>query len=210
MQPAFRPQSLCWPQAYQGMTAKGRYDMGREKIRCFQCCECSDCFTYEETVPKKVPGALLEFGKRYCGGGKRTRGFKPRDPKVYPPSWCPKLKNPAEYRVYAYKDANAWYLHHLLRTQGLLNTPSGHEFAVRADGHTALSARDFWREVKYKSASEILGVPIYYDEVIEIDDGLRPHFFHVEDGKVKVLSYFQSDKARKNQYVERTTPKEDE
>lgn len=184
--------------------------MAREKIRCFRCSECSDCFTYEETVPKKVPGAFLEFGKRYCQGDKRIRGFKPRDPKVYPPSWCPKLKSPAEYRVYAYKDANAWYLHCLLRTQGLLNTPSGHEFAVRADGHTALSARDFWKEVKFKSASEVLGVPIRNDEVIEIDDGLRPHFFHVEDGEVKVLSRFQCDRARENQYVKRAMPEEGE
>lgn len=148
----------------------------------------------------------MRFGERYCRGGKKTREFKRRDPKVYPPSWCPKLKSPAEYRIYTYKDADAWYLHRLLRAQGLLHTPRGDEFAVRADGHTALSARDFWKEVKFKSASAVLGVPIYNDEVIEIDDGLRPCFFHVEDGEVKVLSYFQSDKARKNQYVERSTP----
>lgn len=180
--------------------------MAREKIHRFQCSDCSDCFTYGETIPKKVPGAFLKFGGRYCCGGKRTREFKRRDPKVYPPSWCPKLKNPAEYRVYAYKDADTWYLHHMLRAQGLLDTPSGYEFAVRVDGHTALSAYDFWKEVEFKSASEVLGVPIHNNEVIEIDDGLKTRFFYVEDGEVKVLSYFQSDKARKNQYVERTTP----
>ena len=38
------------------------------------------------------------------------------------------------------------------------------------------------------------------DEVIEIDDGLRPCFFHVEDGAVKVLSGFQYNRARANQY----------
>ena len=107
-------------------------------------------------------------------------------------------------------DVNAWYLHRLLQAKGLLNTPNGHEFAVRSDGHTALSARNFWKEVKFKSASEVLGVPIYDDEVIEIDDGLRPCFFHMEDGTVKVLLRFQSDKARENQYVEQTAPKEDE
>ena len=180
--------------------------MAREKIRRFRCSECSNRFTYEETDPKKVPGAFLKFGEKYCRGGKKTRAFKRRDPKVYPPSWCPKLKCPAEYRIYAYKDADAWYLHHLLRAQGLLNTPNGYEFAVRADGHTALSARDFWKEVEFKSASEVLGVPVHDSEVIEIDDGLRPRFFHVEDRQVKVLSCFQCDKARKNQYVEQTIP----
>lgn len=180
--------------------------MAREKIYRFPCSECPDCFTYREAVPKKVPGAFLQFGERYCRGGKRIRGFKPRDPKVYPPSWCPKLKNPAEYRIYTYKDADTWYLHYLLKTQGLLDTPCGHEFAVRVDGHTALTARDFWNGVEFKSASEVLGTPVHDGEVVEIDDGLRPRCFHVEDGEVKVLSYFQCDKARGNQYVERTVP----
>lgn len=183
--------------------------MAREKICRFRCSDCADCFIYEETDLKKVSGAVLKFGERYCRGGQRIRKFKRGDPKVYPPSWCPKLISPAQYRVYAYQNADAWYLHRLLRAQGLLNTPRGHEFAVRTDGQTTLSARDFWKEVEFKSASEVLGIPIHDDEVIEIDDGLRPCFFHVEDGAVKVLFCFQSDKARKNQYVERTAPKGD-
>lgn len=179
--------------------------MAREKIGRFKCSECPDCFTYGETVPQKIPGAFLKFGGKYCRGGKRTREFKRRDPKVYPPSWCPKLKNPAEYRVYAYKDTNTWYLHHLLQAQGLLDVPCGHEFAIRVEGHTTLSARDFWEEVEFKPASEALGIPVHSNEVIEIDDGLRPRFFHVKDWEVKVLSYFQCDVARRNKYVERTT-----
>lgn len=177
--------------------------MAREKIPRFRCSECSDCFTYVESVSKKVPGAFLKPGRRYCRGGKKVKEFKRCDPKVYPPSWCPKLKNPAEYRIYAYKDTESWSLHHLLRTQGLGDAPCGYEFAVREGGHTTLSAHDFWKEVEFKSASEVLGIPVYSTEVIEIDDGLRPRFFHVDDGKVKVLSFSQSDKARGNQYVER-------
>lgn len=184
--------------------------MAREKLRRFKCGDCPDCFIYGEMIPKKVPGAFLKFGGRYCRGGKKIREFKRSDPKVYPPSWCPRRKCPAEYRVYAYKDADAWYLHRLLRAQGLLNTPSGHEFAVRTEGHTALSACDFWKEVKFKSASEILGVSIHNDEVIEIDDGLQSHFFHVEDGEVRVLFHFRCGKARENQYVEQAAPKADE
>ena len=179
--------------------------MAREKIRRFCCRECPDCFTYGAAVPKKVPGAFLKFGGRYCRGGKKTREFKPRDPKVYPPSWCPKLKSPAEYRVYAYKDTDAWYKHDLLRSIGLSDRPRGNEFAVRIEGYTTLSARAFWKEVEFKFASEVLGVPVHCDEVIEIDDGLRPYFFHVEDWDVKVLTYFQRDKARENHYEERTT-----
>lgn len=174
--------------------------MAREKVYRLRCSDCPDCFIYEKTDLRKVPGAVLKFGERYCRGGKKVREFKRRDPKVYPPSWCPKRKSPAQYWVYAYKNIDAWYLHRLLRAQGLLNTPHGYEFAVRTDGQTALSAWDFWREVKSKSASEVLGILIHDDEVIEIDDGLRPCFFHVEDGAVKVLSGFQYDRARANQY----------
>lgn len=180
--------------------------MAREKILRFCCRDCPDCFTYEESVPKKVPGAFLKFGGRYCRGGKKTREFKRRDPKVYPPSWCPRLKSPAEYRVYAYKDTDAWYIHHMMRLQGLSDKPRGPEFAVRTEGHTPLSASDFWKEVESKYASEVLGVPVYGDEVIEIDDGLRSRFFHVIENKdVEVLTYFQHEKARENRYVERTT-----
>ena len=179
--------------------------MAREKIRRFCCRDCPDCFTYGETVPQKVPGAFLKFGGRYCRGGKKTREFKPRDPKVYPPSWCPKLKSPAEYRVYAYKDTDAWYKHVLLRSIGLLNRPYGFEFAVRTEGHTTLSASGFWAEVRYKSAAEVLGVSVHSDEVIEIDDGLRPSFFLVENGKVIVLTSFQRDKALMNKFEGQTT-----
>ena len=181
--------------------------MAREKIYRFRCSECPDCFIYKKTDLKKVPGAVLKFGERYCRGSKKIREFKPRDPKIYPPSWCPKRKSPATYRVYAYKNTDAWYLHRLLRAQGLLDTPRGDEFAVRAEGQTALSARDFWKEVKFKYASEVLGVLIHEDEVIEIDDGLRLCFFHVEDGVVRVLSGFQYSRARANQYVERSASK---
>ena len=181
--------------------------MAREKIRRFCCGDCPDCYTHRESVPKKVPGAFMKFGERYCRGGKKTRAFKPRDPKVYPPSWCPKLKSPAEYRVYAYKDIDTWYNHYMLRLHGLTDRPLGPEFAVRTEGHTTLSARDFWKEVEFKYASEVLGVPVYGDEVIEIDDGLRPCFFHVtEDWDVKVFTYFNRDKARENQHKEQTTP----
>ena len=145
----------------------------------------------ESLFRRKSLAHFWNLARDTAQGGKKTRGFKPRDPKIYPPSWCPKLKCPVEYRIYAYKDVNAWYLHRLLQAKGLLNTPNGHEFAVRSDGHTALSARNFWKEVKFKSASEVLGVPIYDDEVIEIDDGLRPCFFHMKMGQSRCFFVFR-------------------
>lgn len=178
--------------------------MAREKIHCFRCGDCPDCFIYREAVPKKVPGAILQPGGRYCQGGKKTRVFKRRDPKVYQPSWCPKLKSPSEYRVYAYKDPDTWFFHYMKKSQGLRDLPRGSEFAVRASGYIDMSTRNFWEEVRFKSASSILGISVYSGEVIEIDDGLRPYFFHVKNGEVEILTYFQYEKARENKYVERS------
>lgn len=178
--------------------------MAREKIYRFCCSECPDCFIFSEAIPKKVPGAILKFGGRYCQGGKKTRAFKRCDPKVYPPSWCPKLKKPAEYRVYAYKDPDTRLLHHILQANGLNDLPRGSEFAVRIEGNTDLTARNIWEEAKYKSLSKILGISAYDREVIEIDDGLRPYFFYVKNSEVKILVGFQGDKARENKYVERS------
>lgn len=178
--------------------------MAREKIHRFRCGDCPDCFIYREAVPKKVPGAILQSGGRYCQGGKKTRVFKRRDPKVYPPSWCPKLKRPAEFRIYAYKDSDTWFRHFILQTNGLTDLPNGPEYAVRVEGNTNLSARNVWEDAKHKSISDILDLSVQNGEVIEIDDGLRPYFFHVKDGEVKVLTCFQRRKARENKYVERS------
>lgn len=69
--------------------------MAREKVYRFRCSDCPDCFIYEKTDLRKVPGAVLKFGERYCRGSKKVREFKRRDLKVYPPSWCPKRKTDA-------------------------------------------------------------------------------------------------------------------
>ena len=57
--------------------------------------------------------------------GKRAREMKKQDPKVYPPSWCPKRKDPIELRLYAYKDTNVWYCRYKMKQQGLKITPGG-------------------------------------------------------------------------------------
>lgn len=174
--------------------------MPTKKITRFRCAECPFRFTYREAVPKKVPGAFLKSGGVYCKGGKKVRGFKKKDPKVYPPSWCPRQKSPVEYSIYTYKDSNAWLLYHLLQADGAAYSPCGFEFALRTEGQIDFSAGAFQDEIERRSPSDVLGVPECCGEVIEIDDGLKPYFFHVTEMCVKPLYSFNKDAARENQY----------
>lgn len=157
-------------------------------------------------MPRKVPGAFLGFGTAYCKAGKKIRAFKRKDPKVYPPSWCPKLKAPAEYRVYAYKDTNTWYLRQFSRMMGGTYSPIDFDYAVRADGHTELTACNFLENTESQSPSDVLGVCVQEGEVVEIDDGLKPYFFHTTDSGVEVLGFFRRDIAMKNHYEGTNNP----
>ena len=49
-----------------------------------------------------------------------------------------------------------------------------------------------------KLVDDILGFPVSNNEVIEIDDGLKPYFFVVHEYGVELLAYFDWDCARKN------------
>ena len=162
---------------------------------------CATCPYYEihsEPVPRKVRGAFLQVGCRYCSGGKKIRVFKRSDPKVYVPSWCPRRKEPAEMRIYCYKDTNAWFLNFLLEQDGVRRFPSGHEYAVRHKCSTELTAKGFYELTEQKLVDDILGFPVSNNEVIEIDDGLRPYCFVVHEYGVELLAYFDRDSARKN------------
>ncbi len=58
----------------------------------------------------------------------------------------------------------------------------------------------FQKALKAQSPSKIIGITVCTDDVIEIDDGLRPYFFHVMDKKVEVLTRFNKETALKNLY----------
>lgn len=140
----------------------------------------------------------MRAGSRYCSSGKRVRVFKSSDPKVYVPSWCPRRKFPTELRVYCYKDNNTWYLRQLLKESGVHSTPSGYEYAVRYEDSVALTAHDFYEQIQCRPIADILGFQVSIDEVIEIDDGLVPYYFHVRECGADVFTYFDRDRARKN------------
>lgn len=174
--------------------------MAEQKIYRYRCSSCPFRETFHGAVPQKVPGACLTPGTQYCKGGKKVRVFKPKDPKIYPPSWCPRLKKPAEYRIYAYKDPETWLLHQFLRADGSPGSPSGYEYALRAKGRTELTAPVFLSAAESKSPSDVLGTAVHVYEVLEIDNGLQSAFFHITGDGVKVLTLFSRDVALKNQY----------
>ena len=172
--------------------------MAKPLIHKPRCSNCEYYGVHSESAPKKVAGAFLRVGCRYCSGGKRVRVFKPSDPKVYIPSWCPRHKAPAEMRVYCYKDTDAWYINFLFKQDGTPRSPSGYEYAVRHECRTELTAKGFYELSEQQMISDILGFNVRINEVIEIDDGLKPYYFFIHEYGIEVLTYFDRDRARKN------------
>lgn len=163
-----------------------------------RCDTCPYYGRHTEPVPRKVQGAFLKVGSRYCTGGKRIKVFKPRDPKVYVPSWCPRRKSPAELRVYCFKNSNSWFLHYLLERDGVHSLPSGCDYAVRYEDHTEVTAHDFYELIQQKTITEILGVQVRTGEIIEIDDGLKAYYFYAGEYGTNILTHFDRERARKN------------
>ena len=63
-----------------------------------------------------------------------------------------------------------------------------------------MTAAVFQREAKRQLLSSILDFLPMTDEVIEIDDGLKPWFFLVKKQGVALLTHFDRDAALRNQY----------
>jgi len=94
----------------------------------------------------------------------------------------------------------------LFKRNGVPVFPRGYEYALRAEGNTDMTPAMFAKALKDQLPSKILGIPIHMDDVIEIDDGLRPYFFYVTDKNVEVLCLFDKVAALKNQYEGLDTP----
>lgn len=166
------------------------------------CMGCKNELYYYERLPKRQQGVMMRPGERFCTYGKRARKFKPGDPKVKVPSWCPKQKTPCEVRVYEFKDSGAWYLYEMLcRDLRKEIDPSGHAYAVSHEGHADLTPKAFWEQ--RENDRELLGVEIYHQNVVEIDDGLAPVCFFKANKGYRVVTTFNTAAARNNPRNER-------
>lgn len=162
-------------------------------------CAGRECFQqFSGLVPKKIKGVFLKPRCRYCTGGKRTRQFKERDPKVYVPSWCPLLKTPAIMRIYCYKSRQTEFFRYLMERDNVPYTPGYYEYAMRYEGPTQLTAWELDDWECTGDLSRFIGSPIHAKEIVEIDDGLAPYYFYVKNAYEICCIPFNGEKARQN------------
>jgi len=171
----------------------------RDKITLPTCMGCPAHLVFSERYAVKQNGVLMKPGERYCLGKKKAVRFSAKDPKVYPPSWCPKRKSPCEVRVYGFKSARDWYLHETMcRELGKELPPEVHRYCLEQEGTTELTPKRFWDSLKEKHISDLLPFPVFNHNVIEIDDGLKPICFFKTESGMKTVSYFDTARAKAN------------
>ena len=151
------------------------------KVRQPKCTFCPYHHRHAEACGTKLKVVYLRPFSRYCTGGKRPRVFKPKDPKEKVPAWCPRKITPCAARVYHYKNPDTELLQSLLRQRGMEPYVSATDYAVCYESHTDISAEEFQNEVCFLNLSDRLGFPLHPWEVLEIDDGLYPYFFYLDD-----------------------------
>lgn len=151
------------------------------KVRQPKCIFCPHHHRHTEACGKKLKGVYLQPFSRYCTVGKRPRVFKPKDPKEKMPTWCPRRITPCAVRVYHYKSPDTQLLQSLLRQIGMEPYVSATDYVVCYERHVDISAKEFQNEVSFLNLPDRLGFPLRPREVLEIDDGLHPYFFHLDD-----------------------------
>lgn len=131
-------------------------------------------------------------------GGKRPRVIKPKDPKEKVPAWRPRKTTPCAVRVYHYKNPDTELLQSLLRQRGIEPYVSATDYAVCYESHTDISAEEFQNEVCFLNLSDRLGFPLHPWEVLEIDDGLYPYFFYLDDKLRLHFIHFRKEDCGRN------------
>ena len=131
--------------------------------------------------------AHLVYGpSRYCAGfknKKRRKAFRKSDPAYKAPKWCPKRKEPCEYRIYSYADDRAAVMARMFEVDSIgdrdIVFPSAFRYRLRTEGRTGLSPKAFYEQANAEDASSLLSDEnIQAGEVVEIDTGLGQFFFY--------------------------------
>ena len=131
--------------------------------------------------------AHLDFGlSRYCAGfknKKRRKAFRKSDPAYKAPKWCPKRKDPCEYRIYRYADERAAVMARMFEEDSIggrdIAFPSAFRYRLREEGKTGLSPKDFYENANAgDDPSPLLDENIQTGDVVEIDTGLAQFFFY--------------------------------
>ena len=163
------------------------------------CTDCPFYLHFGERIPRKQNGVLMKPGERYCLGRKKAIHFSAKDPKKYPPAWCPKRKSPCEVRVYGFKSTRDWYLHNMLCLDlGKDVLPEASRYCVEQESTTELTPKRFWEALEEKDLSEVLPVTVNEYWVLEIDDGLKSVCFYKTARGLRIAPLFDTERARAN------------
>ena len=139
--------------------------------------------------------AHLNFGlSRYCAGfknKKRRKAFRKSDPAYKAPKWCPKRKDPCEYRIYRYADERAAVMARMFEEDSIggrdIVFPSAFRYRLRAEGRTGLSPKAFYENANAgDDPSPLLDESVQTGDVVEIDTGLAQFFFSVSAHTISV------------------------
>lgn len=132
--------------------------------------------------------AHLDFGlSRYCVGfpnKKRRKAFRKSDPAYKAPKWCPKRKDPCEYRIYSYADERSAVMARMFEEDSIgdrdISFPSAFRYRLRAEGRTGLSPKAFYEQANAEddASSPLPDESIRTGDVVEIDTGLAQFFFY--------------------------------
>lgn len=168
------------------------------KVRQPKCTFCPYYHRHAEAYGKKLKGVYLRPTSRYCTGGKRPKVFKTRDPKERIPAWCPRRLSPCIVRVYHYKNPETVFLQNLLHPSGSVPIISATNYAVCYETRVDITAAEFQKEISILNLSERLGFSLHHDEVLELDDGLHPYFFHLDDELRLHCIHFRKEDCSRN------------
>ena len=167
--------------------------MIREPIHEYLCSQCPHNH-YHAGPTKRVSGIALQSGTRYCDAGKRPLKFGKSDPKQHVPTWCPLYLSPRILRIY--QQCSFWALIRKQKASDKLYVAS--DYSVRYSGVTDLTARTLFQKSKTESLYQVLGMSVTEDEIIEINDGLKPNYFAVcKNGRISSI-HFDGARARMN------------
>lgn len=167
--------------------------MLREPIREYLCSQCPHNH-YHAGPAKKVSGTYLQPGTRYCDAGKKPLKFGKRDPKQRVPAWCPLYLSPRILHIY--RQTTFWALVRERKSSDRFYLAN--DYSVRYSGVTNLTARTLFQRSKAESLYQVLGMYVSEDEIIEIDDGLKPYYFAVGKNRRITSICFDGASARLN------------
>lgn len=76
--------------------------------------------------------------------------------------------------------------------------PTASRYAMAYEGTSTLSPREFWLKLLTQKDVELLGRVVEVKSVVEIDDGLAPHFFFKTEEGYTRCQCFDAERARAN------------